>query len=201
MGFKITDCYQNAIEKDFSRKHQLRVISIGGQLGPEDNVFITTANLPGYTIHNVQTPFMGMNFNIPGTGRYPGSDNWAVTFRCDLNLDIRSILEGWQRKIFTAIENDGVDGAVPGSTGYYHIPDTSQNILLGLHDREGSFYRKYELVGCYPKTVGEMQYDQTDAGTIATFNCNLAYQYWTLDAANASDARMPMGMAVNRSQL
>lgn len=202
MGFRISDFYEKAITKDFSRKHQLRVISIGGIVGPEHNVYITTANLPGYEINNVPTPFMGMEFNVPGTGKFPGSSNWQVTFRCDLNFDIRSKFDAWQRQIFTAIEDPNIE-SMPGSTGYYHIPDQSHNILLGLHDRDGNFYRKYNLVGCYPQSVAPMQYDQTDAGTLATFDVVLAYQYWELehDTGAGIDNLMQEGMSIQRSQL
>lgn len=181
MGFKIVDFYEQALLRDFSRKYQLRVIGIGGRLGPEDNVFIETASLPGYRINNIETPFMGMRFNIPGSAQFEGSANWTVRFRCDLNFDIRGIFEEWQRQVFNAVPDLNITN-IPSSTGYYHIPDVSQTIRLGLHDRNGTFYRKYMLVGVYPVNIGAQQYDQTDQGTLQTLEVSLAYQYWELES-------------------
>jgi len=187
-GFKIVDFYEQAILQDFSRKYQMRVIGIGGRVGPEHNVFITSANLPGYAINNVATPFMGMQFNIPGNATFPGSDAWDVTFRCDLNFDIHRIFDEWQRDIFNAVPDANITD-ISSSTGYYHIPDSNQTIRLGIHDRDGVFYRKYSLIGCYPKTVGAIQYDQTAGGEVQLLTVTLAYQYWILEQiSNAGNA-------------
>ena len=181
MGFKIRDFYEQALAKDFSRKYQMRVIGIGGRVGPEDNVFITTADLPGYEVANIATPFMGMSFNIPGSAKFPGSNAWQVKFRCDLNFDIRYIFEEWQRQIFNAVPDLNITD-IASSTGYYHMPDVSQTIKLGLHDRDGVFYRKYSLVGCYPTVIGAMHYDQTNQGDIQELDVTMAYQWWELES-------------------
>ena len=80
-GMGIGAFYNQALQKDFSRDFQMRVINIGpgGFIGKEDNVYITTATLPGYAIANQAVPFMGLQFNIPGGGNFPGSDGWNVT--------------------------------------------------------------------------------------------------------------------------
>ena len=60
--------YKQAINKDFSRDHQMRIISMGPQgfIKEDDNVYITASVLPGYAIANQQVPFMGLQFNVPG---------------------------------------------------------------------------------------------------------------------------------------
>jgi len=180
-GFKIQDFYQQAFERDFSRDYQLRVINIGGVVGPEDNVLLKATVLPGYDITNIPTPFMGMQFNIPGSAKFTGNDAWSVEFRCDLNFDIRGKFEEWQRKIFNAIEDPNISD-VPGSTGAYNIPSVDQTIRLALHDRTGAFYRKYKLVGCYPKTIGPMTYNQAEGiGNIVNLPVVMAYQWWELE--------------------
>lgn len=183
-GFKIQDFYQQAFERDFSRDYQLRVINIGGVVGPDDNVLLKATALPGYTINNIAVPFMGMQFNIPGSARFEGSDSWAVSFRCDLNFDIRGKFEEWQRLIFNAIEDPNITGS-PGSTGAYNIPSVDQTIRLALHDRTGAFYRKYKLVGCYPRLIGPTTYNQADGtGQIVEIPVTLAYQWWELEENN-----------------
>lgn len=195
MGFKIRDFYEQALQRDFSRKYQMRVLSIGGRFGPDDNVFITTSNLPGYTVNNISTEFMGLKFNIPGSASFPGSDAWTVTFRSDLNLDIRHYMEQWQRQVFNALPTNNYDNLPESSTGYYHIPDISQTIRLALHDRDGIFYRKYVLVGVYPTAIGNTAYTQTDQGAIQEFDVTLAYQWWELETKNDAGANILPGYA------
>lgn len=188
-GFKIVDFYEQALRKDFSRKYQMRVIGIGGRLGPEQNVFATAATLPGYTVANTAAKFMGMSFNIPAHGEFTGSDAWDITFRCDLNFDIRGLFETWQRDIFNAVPDLNISN-IASSTGYYHIPDVSQTIRLGLHDRDGFFYRKYSLIGCYPTKIDGLSYDQTAGGDVQELKVTLAYQYWILEQVSNAGANI-----------
>ena len=182
-GFKIQDFYQQAFERDFSRDYQMRVINIGGIIGPDDNVLLKATQLPGYEVTNIPTPFMGMQFNIPGSAKFPGNDAWNIEFRCDLNFDVRAKIEEWQRLIFNAIEDPNIAGA-PGSTGAYNIPSVDQTIRLALHDRTGAFYRKYKLVGCYPRTISPMAYNQAEGiGNIVVLPVIMAYQWWELEEA------------------
>jgi hypothetical protein len=177
--------YDIAFEKDFSRDFQLRILNIGNRsnmlIQPEDNVFIMTASLPKYKIHNQPTKFMGMNFNLPGSADYEGNDAWTVKFRCDLPFDIRHAVETWQHQVFTQMEQPLLQSAVTGGgTGLYNLPDMGQTVEMILHDRTGNPYRQYKLVGCYPISIGEMTYDQTGNGTVRELEVTLAYQWWEL---------------------
>ena len=177
--------YNHAFGQDFSRDFQLRVLNIGNAnnkyIDESDNVFITTTSLPRYKIHNQQTPFMGMNFNIPGSADFEGNDNWAVTFRCDLPFNIRHAIETWQHQIFTQFMQPNINSSISGGgTGQYGIPDMDQTINLVLHDRTGQNYRHYTLFGCYPISIGEMTYDQRGTGKIQELPVTLAYQWWEL---------------------
>ena len=71
----IQDFYTQAQVKDFARTNLFRVLNIdfgdGSDvtIGEEDLVYATTASLPAKSITNVAVPYMGLNFNIPGTVR------------------------------------------------------------------------------------------------------------------------------------
>ena len=94
MAQNITDFYRSVQKNDFARQFQFRVTQLANtNFGEESLIYIETANLPGRAINNIQVPFMGLNFNVPGTASYPGSESYAVTFRCDQNYDIRAVLE------------------------------------------------------------------------------------------------------------
>ncbi len=175
-GMGIGAFYNQAVNKDFSRDHQMRVVRIGpgGIITQEDNVFITTAVLPGYAIANQAVPFMGLQFNIPGSGNFPGSDSWAVTFRCDANLNIREKLIGWQKAIFNAFPDDDFNSV--GAYGPKSIETTAE---LAVFNRDGKVVRNIALIGCYPVTIGEIAYDTTANGNVVTMAATLAYQWWT----------------------
>lgn len=173
MGMGIRDFYAQATQKDFSRDFQLRVLEMGGVLTQSDNVFITTANLPGYAITNQPTPFMGLQFNVPGSATFPGSDGWAVLFRCDQQLNIRQKLINWQSTIFNAFPNSAGQ-----STGNYAPKGIESVAKLVVHDRDGNAVRAVQLIGVYPVTLGEIAYDQTGTGAVVTMTATLAYQWW-----------------------
>ena len=168
--------YKQALQKDFSRDHQMRVMAIGpgGFIKEDDNVYITTATLPGYNIANQAVPFMGLQFNIPGSGNFPGSDAWAVVFRCDSQLNLREKLIGWQKSIFNSFPDEANN-----SVGSYGPKGTDTYVDLAVFNRDGKSVREVKLIGCYPTVVGEISYDATGAGAIMTINVTLAYQWWT----------------------
>lgn len=178
MGMGIRNFYAQATQKDFSRNFQMRVIDLGGILNQNDNVFITTAALPGYAVTNVTTPFMGLVFNIPGSATFPGSESWAVTFRCDQQLNIRQKLVNWQTTIFNAFPNSAGQ-----STGNYAPKGIESVAKLVIHDRDGQAIRAIQLIGVWPVNIGNIDYDQTGAGEVVTLPVTLAYQWWEPIAA------------------
>jgi hypothetical protein len=179
MSQNIQDFYRVATARDFARKFQFRVLQLGNTNFNENAlVYLESASLPGRTITNQTVPFMGLNFNVPGTVTYPNSNNYTVTFRCDQNYDIRTVLEASTFGVFNELGTEGN----PGSFGDYRIPDASSLITLELLDKSLNPVRVYNLVGAYVVSVGEMQYNLGDTGTVQTVQANLAYQYWQVVA-------------------
>lgn len=169
----IENFYDTAIVNDFARKNLFRVVSLGGQrFNLNELIYMTTTTLPDYSISNIQTPFMGLDFNVPGTAKYPGSDAWNVNFRIPQNLSIRRKLEDWARNTF----NDQT------STGDYSIPNKNveNQTILTLIDKQGNPIRTYTLFGCYCRNVGTFDLDITNNGEVVTTQAVLAYQYWRL---------------------
>jgi hypothetical protein len=179
-GMGIGAFYNQALQKDFSRDHQMRVISIGpgGFIKQEDNVYITTAVLPGYNIANQAVPYMGLQFNVPGSGNFPGSDAWVVTFRCDAQLNLREKILGWQKSVFNAFPDDALN-----SVGAYGPKGIDTYADLAVFDRDGKSVRSLKLIGCYPTSLGEIAYDATANGNVVTMPVTLAYQWWTSQGA------------------
>lgn len=179
MSQNISDFYTTATTRDFARQFQFRLVTLANtNFGESDLVYLESANLPGRTITNVPVPFMGLQFNVPGTATYPGSDAWAVTFRCDQNYDIRAILEN---ATFETFDDSS-------STGDYNIARRSSQVILNLLGKDpDTVLRQYTLVGAYIATVGESTYNLTDSGSIVTVPATIAYQYWRVTKSGSTD--------------
>jgi len=169
----IENFYDAAISNDFGRQNLFRVVSLGGvRFTTQELLYIESTVLPGKAITNVEVPFMGLKFNVPGTTNYPNSAAWQVKFRVPQNLSIRRKLEDWVASVF----DDS------SSTGAYNIPskDASNQVVLVLIDKQGNPLRTYTLFGVYPQAIGELEANLTSAGEILTQTVTLAYQFWRL---------------------
>lgn len=177
MAQNIADFYRSVQQNDFARQFQFRVLQLANtNFGEDQLVYLETANLPGRAINNIAVPFMGLQFNVPGTASYPGSDAWSVTFRCDQSYNIRATLEN-------ATFNTFDDGT---STGDYNIARNSSVITLNLLDKAGGVARQYTLYGAYVVNVGDIAYNLGDNGSIVTVPATLAYQYWRVTSIQSS---------------
>jgi len=161
--------YNAAQKNEFARDFQFRV-RVLGPFNEDDLLYIKTTTLPGKTISNQQVPFMGLEFNVPGTVKYDGSNAWNVTMWCDEALNIRNKMENWMKEIF----DDQT------SSGKYGVPvEVATMDLLG---KDLKTIRKYNFYGIYPTTLAPLNYDLQGAGKPLDFQCTFAYQYWRLQA-------------------
>ena len=170
----IQDFYTQAQVRDFARTNLFRVLNMdfgdGSDvtIGEEDLVYATTASLPAKAIANVAVPYMGLNFNIPGTVSYPGSEAYNITFRADESY---SLYEKFQQVV-----NDTFNDA--DSTGNYFAPKASSVIDLVQLDKQLDRVSQYQLVGVSIRNLGELSYNITEAGTEQQFTVALAYHYY-----------------------
>lgn len=171
----ISDFYRVAVERDFARDFQFRVLSLdsGGAstvtFDEDDLVYCTAANLPARAISNVPVPYMGLQFNVPGNATYPNSEGYNLTFYCDQNSQIRQKFEDMSRDIF--------DDAT--STGNYFAPRQSAVIDLVQLDTQLDAVAQYQLVGASVRSVGELTYNiSSGSGQFVTFAATMAYHYF-----------------------
>jgi hypothetical protein len=171
MEQNINDFYNQIHQKDFARLFQFRLENFPG-LGDDDSklIYVESLGLPGRAINNIPVPFMGLQFNVPGTAAYPGSDSWSVTFRCDSEYVIRQIFEDQTASIF----NDD------DSRGNYKIPAPKSAMVLNLLDQDFKPVRQYKFYGAYVVSLGEVSYDIGDGGNIVKLPVTIAYQYWRI---------------------
>ena len=169
MPQNITSFYKVAQTRDFARQFQFRLVQFGNTGFLEDDlVYAETASLPGRQINNITVPYMGLQFNVPGTAAYPGSAGYNVTFRCDQNYDLRSVLE--QATFDTFNDNS--------STGDYNTPSDGSQLIMQLYNKNLVTVKEYTLYGVYIQSLGDTAYDIKDTGTVALINATIAYQFW-----------------------
>jgi hypothetical protein len=167
----IQDFYRVAQERDFLRSFQFRILDVSNQGAPvltqDDLVYATTASLPARAINMFDVPFMGLNFHIPGTATYPGSEGYDLNFRCDSDATLRRLFEDWSTSIF----NDET------SSGDYKVHANS-TVTLALLDQDMNATQLYTLYGVIPTTVGALEFDVTAGADAVNFTATIAYQYW-----------------------
>jgi len=171
MAQDIRTFYTQSQSKDFARLNQFRIKTWqanGVTLAEGELVYMESASLPGRAITNQQVPFMGLQFNVPGTATYPGSEGWTVQFRCPQNYDLRSKLED---STFLTFDDST-------SKGNYNTGKPSSTLTLSLLDKKLESIREYTLYGVYVQNVGEVSYNIGDAGAIVIFPATVAYHYW-----------------------
>lgn len=173
----IRDFYKVAQNRDFARKNQLRVLSINSGAGlsvnftPDDLVYAKTASLPDRQIQTSPASFMGLEFNIPGTVKYSGSENYPITFFADQRFQLWDKLTEWTFQVF----DDET------SSGNYFTPKASAVISLLMVDNELEPIKQINLVGVVCKNVSPLAYDISDAGTIHEMTANFSYHFATYD--------------------
>jgi len=169
----IQEFYKTAESRDFSRDFLFRVTGMQLQgvpaLTDSELVYIKTAALPGRDIQNVAVPYMGLDFNIPGSVSYPGSEGYSLSFFLDADSELRNYFEGASRSLF--------DDAT--STGEYGTPSEDFYIQLAQLDKELLPIAEYKLIGASLRSVSNIDY-QISAGTGETVSVDatIAYHFY-----------------------
>ena len=179
MSQNITQFYKTAKNRDFSRDFLLRVtnMNVAGlpAITEDDLVYIKTATLPGRTINNIEVPYMGLNFNVPGSVAYEGSDAYDLTFYMDdpgqTQSDLRSKFEIASRNLFDDLT----------SSGLYQVPGNESTLTLTLLNKNlGDTGKYFRLIGVSLRKIDPIEYKIADGkGETLEMKVSLAYHYYT----------------------
>lgn len=171
----IRQAYDVFKQHDFSRSFQLRILDMNNvpdyvrrELIVDDGrLYATTYVVPGRSIQNIDIPYQGFQFKLPGQVSYDSPNPWSVTFRTPGDYLARNALERWSFE--TA--NDQT------SCGRFHMPCENTTIDIAVLSPTCEIMRVYRLHGVYIQNVSEIQYNQENIeGT--TFTAAFHYQYW-----------------------
>lgn len=174
----IRDFYKQATTRGFARDFQFRVVTFkvnGIEIGPKDLIFLKTANLPGKSINTTTAPFMGLDFQIPGTVKFDGNASWPVKFYCAQDYRLRTLLEVSVQDTFSE----------RSSLGNMEPRDLDFNIIkLSLVDDLMREIKTYTLHGAFINKIDETGYDMTGSGKIQEVGASIAYQYWSTNPSS-----------------
>jgi hypothetical protein len=159
-------------------KYQFLVEFIGlDQLGiditdPSDaskniTYFVQSADIPGYSMQNGKTVFMGTEFRIPGVRKYDHS--WAPQILLDESLFAYKGLQKWREKISSLT----IDGG-----GQKVIPNVQARISLLSPDHQTKV-TSFILEGVWIKDLGEISlaYSANGGGDLLKIPVTFRYQY------------------------
>jgi hypothetical protein len=152
--------------------------AVGLPTGTDDkdltNILCKSAALPASNLGVIEVPFRGRTVKIAGDRTF---DTWTATFINDRNFVIRNAMERWMRSI-NAHEANTAELIVPnpnaGYTADIFIQQLERDASVG-----GSVLRSYNLIGCFPTNVSQIDlaYDSNDQ--IEDFTVEFQIQYWT----------------------
>jgi len=128
-----------------------------------------TTTLPPYNVGNVNIPFQGVNIKL---GTTPEFADWTVTFLSDEAHELHRLFNSW-----SAIVYDIGVGATGHSNEY-----KSDQVGVAQLARTGNIVTSYNLVGTWPKTVGEISVGHDQNAAVETFDVVFSYDYFVVDS-------------------
>jgi hypothetical protein len=128
-----------------------------------------STTLPGYTIGTTPIAFQGVNIKI---GTTPEFADWTVNFLCDEAHELRRIIMAWQAVIYDI---------GPGTTGHSN-EYKSDRLGVAQLARTGAKVCTYNMVGAFPRTVGDIAVGHDQNAAIEQFDVTFSYDYFVVDS-------------------
>jgi hypothetical protein len=203
----ITDFYSQAVARDFSRDFLFRIINInfgGGSsnLSEQDLIYATAASIPSRTINNIEVPYRGLTFNVPGSVKYGSSADYKIKFYCDANADLYTNFIRESRRVFQDADGTGDANRPPtaeginGTTGDYRIAGQGAFIRFAQIDKALRPIKNFDLIGVSIREVGPIEYKIADGkGDVVSFDVSIAYHYYvdsTVPIEGPADSSLPL---------
>ncbi len=197
--------YQAAQRLGFAKDNLFRVTNITNikelQTGertinrfftPSKLLYVKTGNIPSRRISTAKLNYKNFSFNVPIAASYPNSLNWTLTFYSDDTYLIKDIFEYWSQQVYnehgfksnqTAHTDITLTLYKPVQLGVGKLEKINKEIVdkRSKQDRLDIFnmqpVRDYKLYGCFPVNLGDIAYNTTTTGNIASISTTFAFQY------------------------
>ena len=150
---------------------------MSGEAPTQDTVdmLCKAAALPASNLGVIEVPFRGRTVKIAGDRTF---DTWTATVINDRNFTIRHGFEKWMEGI-NRHEANNASTFVPDGSGTGYLVDLTVDQLERDSSDPGAVLRSYQLVGCFPTNISQIDlaYDSNDQ--IEDFTVEFQLQYWT----------------------
>jgi hypothetical protein len=179
----LKDFYSAITTKGLRTNHMFQLEFAGGdplskpyidQLNTDNYiVYAQSAAVPGRQIVNEAVSFYGFPFQVPVNTTYV--QTWDCNVRCDKDVQIRDIFEGWMNSISDLSKSTGGSkGIVPvGTYALLHLLSPDFFNASG----NANIVRTYKMMGIYPSNLGNIEQDH-NSNAITTFSTTFTFQYW-----------------------
>jgi len=176
----IKDFYTKFQNVPLRRGHEfeLTLSTVIDGLDEDIKFYATSSQLPGKKIQPAEIKFQGMTFRLPGEMQYTGSI--TVQCRCDSNMNTFERIKSWQNEYGNLAMSGGGDKRLPLSKVKIDLLDSTLSDIV----------RTYELIGCFPSNVGDIELSHDNTEPIK-FDLEITYQYFT---ENQNDELKGVGM-------
>jgi hypothetical protein len=172
----ITNFLGSVSERGIQRPNLFTVAGDIGDtaLGETDSFFIRAASLPSMEIGEIVLPYKGRQLKVPGDRTF---GDWDITIISDENMDLYDAFQSWHEKMGASTVSNLGDST---SAGRAFVGDAGyKNWKVATLDRNGEQTNQYEIVGCWPKSVGAIEVGADTNDALAEFTVTLTYQYFT----------------------
>ena len=205
MEQNITKFFDIATRRDFSRDFLFRVQDIrfgdfGTPINDDDLIYAISASLPARTINNIEVPYRGLTFNVPGSVKYGSSADYKIKFYCDASSNIYSKFIQESRRVFQDVAGPSnppeTMDVSQGTTGDYRIAGPGAVITLQQIDKRLETVRTINLFGVSIREVGPLEYTMAEGkGDVIKFDVSMAYHYYDDENNNVfgEDAGLTVG--------
>lgn len=138
------------------------------------------ASIPGSTLGNVQVPYMGRQFNVPGDRTFA---EYTITILNDTDFKLRYAFEAWMSAINTHAGNVHLKAG-----NRLNMKELMATLEVNQLGRDDVIVAKYLIKDAYPTDVAaiDLAWDSNDV--VEEFTVTLQYQYWESVATIAVDA-------------
>lgn len=144
---------------------------------PDHTFHIRATFIPPITNVTLTAHAFGRKVNIPGDREYAP---WQITVYDDFEPETTSnattnpknlfqLFHGWHENINSQANNTSAPPIVADSNAY------KQDWTLNHLDLNGTALKTFKLIGCWPKTVGDIDFNMTRRNYLNTFSVIMLY--------------------------
>jgi hypothetical protein len=143
-----------------------------------------SAQLPGSSIGVAPTFYFGREVKLAGNRTYP---EWSINVYNDEDFVIRNAMERWINGINDPVFNIRSVAAGTVDNGY------GVDARVTQFGKAGSSIKKYNFVGMFPIDISPIELSWQANDQIEEFSITFAYQYWTSEERELSNAIGTLG--------